>query len=505
MTTFVDVQQPIIVAIATPDGERNYVLPSRHVQADAPRITDGHAHGTLAGLRADVQVAFSTQTAPDADHRAQIVATADGTYAALPTTARLTWDAALRSGNDAQPSHFILQVRGDAARSGQPDPRQSDDDHIGARHCVAAAADRRHAAVDACLRYADGLYHITDTAGRVGQSDLEGTITVRTGGNQPLDVTAALSSRDATIDDLGAAIAGQRHTDSGIPPRSASRLFSTAPLRLPQLDGGALHLTYHAQTIRGASTTLSDLGLHAELAGGALTLQPFGVDVGRGKLTGDFRLAPQPGGALRGQADVLLDGVGLAHFVAQTKYQAAGTLNGAIHRTGTGDSVATIFGAADGAASLWMQQGDVSAVLVELAGLQLGSALLTWLSGPQVTRVQCFVADLPLRHGVITTRAVILETTDLVLQGSGSANLTQERMEIRLRTQSKHFAVGVFPVLVLISDPFADPRTEPDPFAAASHGLGRVLSILPRVELGADDTSCCEAIRVRLRKGIAAH
>jgi hypothetical protein len=83
----------------------------------------------------------------------------------------------------------------------------------------------------------------------------------------------------------------------------------------------------------------------------------------------------------------------------------------------------------------------VSALFVDLAGLRLGSALLAWLSGPRVTRVQCFVADLALRHGVVTTRALILETTDSVMQGFGSVNLARERAELRLRTQSKHFLI----------------------------------------------------------------
>jgi AsmA family protein len=190
--------------------------------------------------------------------------------------------------------------------------------------------------------------------------------------------------------------------------------------------------------------------------------------------------------------------------IGPTKYQTSGGLNGTMHLTGTGDSVATLLSTADGEASLWMQQGNVSALFVEPAGLQLGNALVTWLAGPPVTRVQCIAADLPLRHGVVTTRALILDTTDLVLQGSGSATLARERMELRLRAQSKHFAVGVLPGPLLISGPLADPRTEPDPSAAASHGLGRVLSLLPQVELGSDNTPRCEAVLDRLQKGRGA-
>ena len=519
MASSVDLQHAIIVAAAMPDGEKNYVFPSRHVQADALRITDGHAHVTLAGLHADFQVEFSTQAASDADRRAQIVAIAEGSYAALPTTARLTWDAALRLGNDAQPSPFTLQVTHGqtkiAAQGTLLDPispsranltmTMSGPDMALLKPLIGATLPSTPAyTVDLALDYADGLYRVTGHAGRVGQSDLEGAITVRTGGRQPLDVTADLASRDAAIADLVALIADQPGSEGEIPAKSGSRLFSPAPLRLPQLDGGALHLTYRAQALHGMSTSLNDLALHVELAGGALTLRPLSVGVGRGKLMGDLLLAPQPGGAIRAEADVRLDGVGLAHLVGPTKYQEAGKLNGRMHLTGTGASVAAILGAADGQASLWMQEGDVSALFVDLAGLRLGSALLAWLSGPRVTRVQCFVADLALRHGVVTTRALILETTDSVMQGFGSVNLARERAELRLRTQSKHFTVGVLPGPLLISGPLADPRTEPDPSAAASHGLAGVLSMLPRVQLGADDAPRCEAVLDRLRDGGAA-
>jgi uncharacterized protein involved in outer membrane biogenesis len=518
MTTVVDLRQPVITAVEMPDGEKNYVLPPRHAQAEALRITDGHAHITLAGLQADLQIQFSTQAPPDADRRAQIVAIADGSYAGLPTTARLTWDAALRSGNDARPSPFTLQVTNGqtkiASQGMLVDPisptqanltmTMSGPDMALLKPLIGATLPSTPAyTVDATLDYADGVYRITGNTARVGRSDLEGTVTIRTGANQPPDVSADLVSREATISDIAAVIGAQRHSDGDSPAKGGAQLFSSVPLRLPRLDGGALHLSYQAQTVRGTATSINDLALHAELGRGGLTLRPISVGIGRGKLTASLLLAPQPGGAMRGQVDVALDGVGLAHLVGPTRYQEAGALNGTIELTGTGDSMAALLGAADGEASLWMQHGEVSALFVDLAGLQLGSALLAWLSGPQVTPVQCFVADLPLRHGVVTTRALILETTDLVLQGAGSANLAQERLDIRLRTQPKHFAVGILPGPLLISGPFADPRSEPDPSAAASHGLGRVLSLLPHVELGADDAPRCETVLDRLRKGRA--
>jgi uncharacterized protein involved in outer membrane biogenesis len=514
MTSLIDVQHPVIAAAETPDGRKNYVFPSRHVQAEALRISDGHAHVTLAGLQADLQVAFATQAASDGDHREQIVATVDGTYAALPTTGQLTWDATLRSGNDAQPSPFTLQIANGqtkiAAKGTLLDPispRRADmamtmsgPDMALLKPLIGATLPATPAyAVDIGLEYADGLYRITGKTGRVGQSDLEGTITLRAGGGQPPDVTVDLDSHDATLADLLDVIARQRPGEGEGPAKSGTRLFSQTPLHVPQLDGGALHLTYRAQTVHGAGTSLNDLTVQADLTGGALTVRPFSVGAGRGKLTADLSLAPQPDGAMRAAADVRLDGVGLAHLMGPTKYQEAGALDGALHVAGQGASVAAILGAADGDASLWMQAGDVSTLFVDLAGLRIGSALLAWLSGPRVTRVQCFVADLPLRHGVFRTRDLILETDDAVMQGSGWADLAAERMQLLLHTASRHFTVGVLPGPLLISGPLADPQVQPDRSAAAPNGIAHVLSLLPRVQLGTDDLPHCGAVRDRLR------
>jgi uncharacterized protein involved in outer membrane biogenesis len=519
MTTVVDLQQPVVNAVATADGEKNYVFPEHHAQANEVRISDGSAHIALAPLHADLQARFATRAASGADGKPQIVGTAEGVYAALPATARFSMDVALRSGDDAPPSGVTLQVTDGqtkiagqgmlltplSLRSANLTMSFSGPDMALLKPLIGATLPATPPyAVDVALDYADGLYRITGKGGRVGQSDLEGSVTVRTGGGKPADVTVDLSSREATMADLAAVLSGHAGAEAEAAAKRGSPLFSQAPLRLPQPGGGALHLTYRAQAIRDGARTLDALEVHAELANGALTVRPLDVGIGRGKLSGDFSLTPQPGGAVRADAALRLDNVGLAHLLGPTKYQEAGALNGTIRLTGTGESVAAIAGAADGGASLWMQDGDLSSLFVDLAGLRLGNALVAWLSGPHVTRVQCFIADLPLRHGIVTARSLILETADAVTQGTGTVDLARERVDLRLRTQSKHFMVGVLPGPLLISGPLADPTSEPDPSAAEPHGIARVFSMLPGVQLGDSDAPHCATLLERIRGEQAA-
>src|SRR3712207_9412880 len=92
-------------------------------------------------------------------------------------------------------------------------------------------------------------------------------------------------------------------------------------------------------------------------------------------------------------------------------HQGEGALNGTARLEGTGRSVAGILGGADGAASLWMAGGDLSKLLVDLAGLRLGSALLSSLGGgaaPGGGRV--VGAERPLARGGGATPAGAVDT-----------------------------------------------------------------------------------------------
>ena len=152
-----------------------------------------------------------------------------------------------------------------------------------------------------------------------------------------------------------------------------------------------------------------------------------------------------------------------------------------------------------------MAGGDLSKLLVDLAGLRLGSALLSSLgSGAALAGVECFVADLALRRGVLSPRALLLETEDAVTEGEGAVDLGRERVEVRLRTESKRLTLGVLPAPLLVSGTLKEPRAAPDPATPAGRGgLAGALAALPSVQLGTGDDPRCEGLLARIRRGRA--
>jgi hypothetical protein len=281
-----------------------------------------------------------------------------------------------------------------------------------------------------------------------------------------------------------------------------------AALNFPKLERADVHLLYRAARIQGRPMPLDDLTLRMDVVDGAVALRPLAFGVGRGRITIDASLTPEAEGegAVRARAEVRFERLDVSRLMqASGGYRGEGALNGTARLEGTGRSVAGILGGADGAASFWMAGGELSKLLVDLAGLRLGSALLSSLGGGAARAgVECFVADLALRRGVLSTRALLLETEDALTEGEGAVDLGRERVEVRLRTASKRLTVGVLPAPLLVSGTLKEPRAAPDPAAPAGRGgLAGALAALPAIQLGIGDDPRCEGLLARIRRGRA--
>jgi uncharacterized protein involved in outer membrane biogenesis len=149
--------------------------------------------------------------------------------------------------------------------------------------------------------------------------------------------------------------------------------------------------------------------------------------------------------------------------------------------------------------------GDLSALLVDLSGLQFGNALLSALGVPERDKVECFVADFVLQRGVLQTRALLLDTTSDIISGSGTINLRTETLDYQISTEAKHFTIGSLPAPISITGSFKGPGAMPDigkltARGGAAAGLGVVFppaAILPTIQFGVGDDHRCEALARR--------
>ena len=526
--TSIELDRPLIHATATEDGRENYRLSS----ASRPHIGtlsvwDGRAHISLAHLHADLDVTFATKQEADAR---RIVAEARGIYAGEPVVARFAGDLPSET-NGAWPVEIAVEngptkasmkgtlqdlfsIRGaaiDFAISGPDMARLRP--FTGVPFPVTPPYE-----LSGRLDCAEGIYRVTKATGRLGRSELEGTMTVATPPGQRLEMTANILSRSVDLRDI-ASLLGSQPGRPETPGQTAQqqvepaqiekktganpRVLPQAPLQVAKFDWANVHLAFRAQRIQSASMPFDNFSVNMDVVDGNVALHQFSVGIGQGQISGDIWLTPRTNEAMQARADVDFERADVSRLLwASRGYRGNGALNGAMHVDGTGRSIADIVAGADGDTSLWMMGGDLSSLLVDLAGLRLGSALVASLNGKPTTKVECFVADLALRRGILSTRTLRLETEDSVTEGTGVVDLRNERVDIRLRTQSKHLTIGVVPAPLLITGSLKDLQAGPDPATPAGRGgLAGALAALPTVQLGVGDTWDCQSVVRQIRKG----
>lgn len=536
----VELDRPMARVVSMADGRSNFAFDLGANRSDgaafprigAMRVSGGHARVSLARLRAEFDVAVSTRDAADPDDHA-ITGEARGTYADQPLTATLlagglaglggpsgAWPVELRLANG--PTRAVLKGTLQAPLH----PRTAALDLLLTGPDLALLAPLTGVALPATppyelggkLDYTAGRFRFNDVAGRVGRSDVEGMLTVIQGPVRP-ELTAELHSRSVDLRDIAGLLGGgpgppgtpgqtpqqQEHAAQAQQEANANpRLLPDRPLNLPKLRGVDAHLTYRSERIQGRSMPLDDLTLRMDLVDGSVALRPLSFGVGAGRIAADVLLTPAEGDAVQAKAEVRFERLDLTRLMQATgTYKGAGALSGTARVAGTGRSIADILGHGDGALILSMTGGDLSRLLVDLAGLRLGSALLGSLGGEARTPVECFVADLPLRHGIFSTRALLLETEDAVTEGRGIVDLRRERVEIRLRTESKRLTVGVLPVPLLISGTLKAPSAAPDRTESVSSGIAGAIAALPTIRFGIGDDPRCEGLLRRARRGQA--
>jgi hypothetical protein len=528
-------ERPLVAATQTPSGDANYKLQLASSSGSSAkigelRINDGRARVRLAKLQADFELRIATR---QDGTKSQIVVDARGIYAAQPITGRLVGGALLSLRDPKNPWPIDLRLQDgptNVTLTGTvTDPMAME----------GAALKLRFAGPDMSLiqklvglplpktpnyqitgqlDFANKRVQFKNFAGRLGNSDLEGTIDVDPGKERP-EVVVNLTSRRVDLADLGGFIGtapGRAGTTGQTPAERAevahaeasSKLLPDTPISVPKLQWADVHLKYRGQRIEGRSVPLDQLEVALDIVNGQVTLHPISFAVGSGRLKGNIALTPEREHSVHAKADLEFQRIDVSRLMAATHaFEGVGTISGTGALEGTGGSVAQLLGNGNGGVRLGMVGGDLSAVLVNLSGLQFGNALISALGLPKRTAVECFIGDLALQRGVATVQSLVLDTGEAIVTGQGSINLKDESLDLQLRTEAKHFSIGSLPAPINIGGTLKKPAIVPGAELLArgglAAGLGVVfppLALLPMIQLGVGDDHRCDALLARAKQ-----
>jgi uncharacterized protein involved in outer membrane biogenesis len=366
----------------------------------------------------------------------------------------------------------------------------------------------------------DNVFRIEHLAGRVGDSDLAGTLKVNAGERPKL--TADLSSRSLDFDDLAAVFGGAPHRGAGetVSPNNAAmgrqmaaehRLLPDATLDAERLRAIDADVDYRAATIRDAPIPMQSASVKIRLDKGLLVADPLRMQLPQGLIYGSARLNGRPATPVAA-VDLRISHARLEQFVRVSgpRPPLAGALAARVKLEGAGASVRRAAAAANGQVVFVVPGGEMRKAFAELLGINVVKGLgLLWAKDQDTTPIRCAVASFDARGGVLNADRIVFDTGPVLGKGSGTIDLRTERLDLRIEGKPKKFRIGSLNAPITAKGPLTGPKVGVDAGKALGQGgvaaaLGAVLSplaaILPFVDPGLAKDAACGSLVAEARQ-----
>lgn len=367
--------------------------------------------------------------------------------------------------------------------------------------------------------------------GKLGNSDLSGQLAYDR--SQPVGLlTGKLQSRALDFDDLAPLVGlPEQPRSAGAAPvaeaavpataqqkarltRDPGKVLPTASLDLARLKAMNADVQFAAARVTNVrQLPLDRMSVHVLLKDGVLRLEQMDLGVAGGDLTGRMRIDGNSNPAI---AEVKLEARALElnrlFPTAKITKASLGKIQGAIDLQGRGNSTAQMLATSSGNFALVMGKGQISSLLLEFAELDGAGILKTLLTGDRNSQLRCAAAAFDVTNGVMKSRTIVLDASDVVFYGSGVVSLAAETMDLSLRAFPKHTSILTFRSPLKVGGTFAKPTAGIDKatltgkagLALALGAINPLLGLLTTVDSGQGKDADCNAVLQQAAPAAAA-
>ena len=186
----------------------------------------------------------------------------------------------------------------------------------------------------------------------------------------------------------------------------------------------------------------------------------------------------------------------------ETTKSSLGKISGQIDLKGRGNSAALMLGSASGDVAVMMGKGEISNILLEFVGLDGGEVIKFFLRGDRNVQLRCAAAAFEVKQGLMSSKTIVLDTTDTVINGSGNISLANETLDITLNPQPKDRSILSLRSPLKIAGSFAAPSAGPDKAALAGRAgvalalglINPLLALAATVETGPGQDADCRQV-----------
>ncbi len=315
---------------------------------------------------------------------------------------------------------------------------------------------------------------------RLGDSDLEGSVSARLDGKPFVD--ADLRSKHMDVSRLlgggsrmpdGAATGAEPAVKTRV---ASDRVISDEPLPLGGLRAVDARLRLAVADLNLPGYRVRDAAIGGELRDGALRLDQLdGTGVTGGRASGTLSLAAQ-GDGYRLHAEGQLEGGRLVTSNTSESLASAPSLDVEYEVDGVGQSFREVAASADGRVLVVLGAGRVTNARTEVMSsrvlISLLDALNPFRKSSPYTAVECGVAAAAIEHGKAVVEPIAVRTDKITVVGNGKLDLTTEAIDlgwtIKPRSRAGISAGSIANPYIRLGGTLASPRIEMKPLAAAA-------------------------------------
>lgn len=304
----------------------------------------------------------------------------------------------------------------------------------------------------------DSVWDYKDFKGKVGSSDLSGSLSYDISGERGF-LKANLVSTVMDSEDLGGFIglppsgenAAPEQKQAAAEKKASPKLIPDVPLKIERLRATDMDVTLKAEKISAPNLPFKGLDVHFYLKNGVLKLDPLMVVLADGTVDGSIEIdAQQDVPPMKMNLNVRK--LSLARFFENTRFAktTTGFFGGKVALTGVGSSLADVLASSDGDFTLIISGGKISLLLIEASDIDIGQALPLFLGEDKSTPIRCGVLDFGVKDGILKSKTVVLDTQDSLLVGNMVIDMKREVINAKLDAKPKDTSLlsGQIPIVV---------------------------------------------------------
>ena len=365
-------------------------------------------------------------------------------------------------------------------------------------------------------------WNVGKIVAKLGNSDLEGELAYDSSGRVGR-LTGDVRSKVLDFNDLAPLVglpeqpreAAATHVAGSGPvakaPRQAKlardprrKVLPTATLDLERLHAMDADVRYTALVItHPRELPFERAKLHVQLQDAVLKLDPLDLGIAGGTVSGRMTINAKANPATT-EMNLGVRGLQLNRLFPTVKVAQAslGQLHGDILLRGRGNSVAQMLASSSGDVGLAMGSGQISNLVLEVAGLDGGEIIKFLLKGDRNVQMRCAGAAFDVNRGQATARVLVLDTVDTVIYGEGGFNFGTESLDLLFRPYPKDKSILAFRSPLKLTGTFTavKPGVEAGPLvgragvALALGAINPLLALAATIETGPGKDANCAAV-----------